>query len=86
MAFGIRITAIKKNKTIRLFESREEEHSYILRDVTKNSVKFDESQKYNEFVCGAFVWEPEGVCSICTCAFKIAHCHSLNTYLFHFPK
>ena len=40
-------SAIKKNKTIRLFESREEEHSYILRDVTKNSIKFDESQKYN---------------------------------------
>lgn len=49
LAFGIRVTVIKKKKTIRIFESREEEHpcTYILRDVTENSVNFDESQKHN---------------------------------------
>lgn len=42
-------SVIKKKKTIRIFESREEEHpcTYILRDVTENSVNFDESQKHN---------------------------------------
>ena len=41
--------------------------------------------KLNEFVCGVFVWEPEDVCTVCTCAFKISVIHLTPIY-FIFPN